>query len=109
MNSLDAVLGDVRHYFSENYNGKIDKIFLYGSYSRGDQDDESDIDFLIIVPGDDLTVFQNKTNDLVDFLLDKYSILGSFLFESKASFERYKDVSGFYKNVVKEGRIIYGA
>jgi predicted nucleotidyltransferase len=32
----------------ERYKGRIKKIILFGSYARGDYDEESDIDILII-------------------------------------------------------------
>ena len=38
--------------YKKIYGDKIHGIYLYGSYARGDFDEESDIDFTAIVEGD---------------------------------------------------------
>ncbi len=43
---LQALLREVSHASSKLYGDKLNKIILYGSYARGDQTEESDIDIM---------------------------------------------------------------
>jgi hypothetical protein len=88
----------------KKYSGKIERIFLFGSYARGDYGEESDIDVLIIgdIPLDELI-------DISFPLLLKYGVYVSphVMTEEHFSFLE-KGGYGFIKNVEEEGRIIYG-
>ncbi|MFW6158644.1 MAG: nucleotidyltransferase domain-containing protein [Planctomycetota bacterium] len=44
------------------------RLILYGSYARGDQTDESDVDLMLVIP-DDLATFETK-NRLRDVIGD---------------------------------------
>ena len=46
---LQVVLKKVKSAAQQLYGDKLNKIILYGSYARGDNTDESDIDIMIVL------------------------------------------------------------
>ncbi|MBS7249113.1 MAG: nucleotidyltransferase domain-containing protein [Candidatus Freyarchaeota archaeon] len=88
----------------KRYSGKIERIFLFGSYARGEYGEESDIDVLIIgdVPLDGLVEISFP-------LLLKYGVYISPHVMTGEHFSLLeREGYGFIKNVKKEGRVIYG-
>ena len=79
---------------------KLDRVILFGSYARGDYDEEGDIDILII--GD---IPQREVSFLSAEILLKYGEVISAIVKTEEEFEKYKNFS-FYKNVLKEGIVI---
>ena len=100
MDSKKLALNEFVKTLKERYEGRIKKIILFGSYARGDYDEESDIDILII--GD---VPQREVSFLSAEILLKYGEVISAIVKSEEEFEKYKNFS-FYKNVLKEGIVI---
>ena len=45
---LEAVLGRLERGFEDLYGGRYRGLVLYGSYARGEADDESDVDLLLL-------------------------------------------------------------
>jgi predicted nucleotidyltransferase len=87
----------------EKYGDKIDRIILYGSYARGEAEEESDIDVLII--GD---VSLDELVDISFPILLKY---GEHISHQVMSIEHFEFLEregyGFIKNVKREGKVIY--
>ena len=53
---LEALTKEIVSSYRSVFGSDIDGIYLYGSYSRGEQSDQSDIDFVAIVHGDRLSL-----------------------------------------------------
>ncbi|MBR2773818.1 MAG: nucleotidyltransferase domain-containing protein [Selenomonadaceae bacterium] len=105
MANMDEICRRVVAAYRRAYGDAIEAIYLYGSYARGDYDEDSDIDFAAIVKGERLDV-QNKRWQLwedVDKIDLEFDVLTSPTAIPAADFERYKNVSGYYKNIRKEG------
>jgi predicted nucleotidyltransferase len=49
MDTLEQLKTDVKEQLAELYLDRLDKIVLYGSYARGSQHENSDIDFLVVL------------------------------------------------------------
>ncbi|MDR2544168.1 MAG: nucleotidyltransferase domain-containing protein [Methanobrevibacter sp.] len=82
--------------------GKIEKIILFGSVARGEDDSNSDIDIVIV---------SSYEEDIFDFVYDKvYDILISFEIMISVHFmpkERLKiNDSYFISNIKKDGVIL---
>ena len=106
MPHMDEICRRVVAAYRKAYGDDIEAIYLYGSYARGDYDEDSDIDFAAIVKGDRLDV-QKKRWQLwsdaneIDLAFD---VLTSPTAIPAGDFEKYKTQSGYYKNILKEGR-----
>ena len=80
------------------------KIILYGSYARGDNRDNSDIDLLILIEKDKITLSDEKRikYPLFDIEFDTGQIISPLLF-TKNEWENKHKITPFYENVNKEG------
>ena len=85
------------------YRERLYKIILYGSYSRGTATENSDIDFLVVLKDEKISLnkeIDSITDTVFQLLLD-FKIDISFLPMSKQKFENEKSPLLFY--VRKEG------
>ena len=105
---LNLILPEIEKRIRELFGEKLVKIILYGSYLRGDNTDESDIDIMVIVNDENLEMYKEKSIALTNYYLDNESILLSIIIEKESFVERYKNHSPFLINLVKEGTVIYG-
>lgn len=107
---LRNVLGKVKENSKHIYGNKLDRIILYGSYARGDNTEESDIDIMILLDCDreEIDNLRDKTYEMAnDISLDEDVFL-SILLRDKKHFQENQDFLPFYQNVVKDGVSIYG-
>lgn len=78
---------------------------LYGSYARGDNDDESDVDIALIVNKnrDQLNEYNMKIARIMTDLSLEYEVLVSFSLIPIDEFNQYKSVLPYYMNIENEG------
>lgn len=103
---LASLIKKVVSSYEETYGNDIVGIYLYGSYSRGDYTNESDIDFAAIVHGD-RRILQDKLYAVWDRSYNigtEYDIIVSPTVIPYDEFETYRDRLPYYQNIVKEGR-----
>lgn len=89
------------------YGDRLSRIYLFGSCARGDYDNESDIDVMILLNTDHASV--NKELDKAIAIASRvgeefdYNVLLSPVVQSEDMFNKYLKVLPFYQNVIKEG------
>jgi uncharacterized protein len=106
---INSLINEFRNYALAKYKENIDKIYLYGSYARGDNDEESDIDICVIVKNDKSNprYLREEFSDIQCELGLKYGVLISLLFKTKDEFEERIQILPFYMNIVNEGVTLY--
>ena len=99
------ILASVYQSCNQIFDGCVCEAFLYGSYARGDNTNESDVDILITA---DLT--QEQISSEWQTLAALSSRLGldndtviSIQVIPNAHFRRYADYLPFYRNILQEG------
>lgn len=107
---LNNILGQVSDYSKTIFGDKLKKVTLYGSYARGDYDDESDIDIMIIVdlPMNEIWSRRKEINHFCAELNLQHDIFISPMLQSTEHFDKWKNTVAFYRNVTNEGVSIYG-
>jgi len=90
---------------------KLEKVVLFGSYARGDYDNESDVDIMIIA---DITLEErnatwDKIYKILGYIELEYDILVSLSIACSNIFHQCVDFLGFYMNVQKDGVVLYAA
>ena len=104
-NTLNELLHKFRAEVEKGFGSKLQDMILYGSYARGDNTDESDIDVMLIVdisPDDELNSAIQLSDIVVDLNLE-FDVVLSPLVESKEKYEKYKNINPLFANVEKEG------
>lgn len=104
--NIESILTSFTQKVKQIYGTRLEKIILYGSYARGTQNIDSDIDIMVILKN-------------IELPHEKIGVIGSLITEMKEQFnvlismipvtlQRYSESQRlFYKNVRKEGIVIY--
>ena len=102
---LDIIIITVKKMYHEQYQDRIKKVYLYGSYARGDNDEYSDIDIVAIVDG--------KREELQDKLKTIWTRSAKLGYDNDviispavipySEFEKFKDAYPYYRNIANEG------
>ncbi len=84
-----------------------DKIILFGSWSRGDADEQSDIDLLVISDREELLPRYKRGLD-VRISLSRFNTPKDILFYTHEDIARWQDVPNtFVHTVLNEGWVLY--
>ena len=90
----------------ERYRDEIESIILFGSVARGDYDEESDVDILVVTVWDRFRMKRELSGIVLDILLKT----GKYISVKTLSVEDFKFLkeikSSFLSNVIKEGVFI---
>ena len=87
---------------------RLTKVILYGSYARGDYNENSDVDIMVLTTFSDEEIEQieSKVFDLAfDFLME-HGIDISVIVKNDEHFYHWLGALPFYNNVDKEGIVI---
>ena len=101
------VIKDFTETMKNHYGDRLSKIILYGSYARGDFNEESDIDFMVILKDEQVRATKEitYTYKLLNELTLKNDVRVSMFATSLIKFETA--TKALYRFVRKEGIIVY--
>jgi predicted nucleotidyltransferase len=103
---LDELIQNVIPIFES----KLKRVILFGSYARGDYDEESDIDVMFLID-DDAKILHNKYRKPVRRIISdidfKYGVLLCSVLQNEHDFYECVNSIPFYQNVEKEGITLY--
>ena len=105
---LDDIMGNVYIASKEILGDKLEKVVLYGSVARGDNDESSDIDILILanIPAEKAWGERMKISKLTGWIDLEYDVILSLLVRDSATFNKYANDLPFYANILKEGVVV---
>jgi len=109
--ALDAITERVCAAAKEVLGEKLEKVLLFGSYARGDYDDESDIDIFILA---DITQeaendVRSKIRDAMGYIELDYDAVICLHMGCSDIFYSWLDVLPYFMNVQKDGIVLYAA
>lgn len=86
---LQNVLQAVKNASEQLYGDKLNKIILYGSYARGDNTEESDIDIMIVLncSNDEIKRLRHSTVEMASNISLEKDVFLSVLIRDKKNFE----------------------
>ncbi len=98
---IAALLSEFKNQLIALYGPRLAGVYLYGSYARGEQDSESDVDVLVVL--DQVPQLGSEfghVNYAASELSFKYGVTVSVVLSSRERWE--KAASAFLKNVREE-------
>lgn len=83
----------------------LSKVILYGSYARGDFQENSDVDVMVLVKisPEEIEKIEESIFDLAFDIEMEHGIHISPIIKNEEQFEYWVDVLPFYRNVRNEG------
>ena len=89
---------------------KLHKIILYGSYARGDYNEDSDIDIMVLadIEEGNMRAFRGIINKTASRISLEHNALVAISIRNSSLFYYLMKILPFYQNVVNEGVVIYG-
>ena len=92
------------------FGNRIKKIILYGSYARGDYEDSSDIDIMILtdMTDEEITEYSEKLWDFAYDIELENDVLLSPTIKNIDKFNYWLKALPFYMNVEREGVVLSG-
>lgn len=108
---LKKILMELAEMLQEVYRDKLKAVILYGSVARGTAIDDSDVDIMVLVDGTDqeLRAFEDRLSDVSTDISIKYFKVFSIIDVRYQEYMDWMQVSPFYRNVSKEGVVLYAA
>ncbi len=107
---VSAILGELESGLKNIYGGKLKKIVLYGSYATEQYQPGSDLDLMVLLDlaETDFYLYDDAVLDLTIELTTRYGIYISVIKNNIDFFDEWNETLPFFKNVVKEGVLVYG-
>ena len=85
------------------------RIILYGSVARGEETGESDVDIAIILSQKLSPELDDQLSDTIVDMNLKYDKVYSVVDIQKDDYEKWRSYIPFYRNVEKEGKVLWKA
>jgi predicted nucleotidyltransferase len=106
---LDEITGKVCVSAKDVLGDKLEKVYLFGSYARGDYDDESDIDIMVLadIAPEEANKTREKIHDHTGDIDLEYDVVTCLHITCSAIFHKYINVLPYYMNVQREGVVLY--
>lgn len=88
----------------------MDKVIVYGSYARGDFNENTDVDIIILTsrPEKEIKPVEYELYDVAFDFLMKYGVDISVIVKNRDHFNYWLGALPFYDNVEREGVVIHG-
>ena len=104
---LDELIKNVIPIFGE----KLKRVILFGSYARGDYDEELDIDVMFLIDDDAQTLngkYRKSVRRAISKIGLEHDILLCSVLQNEHDFYECVNSIPFCKNVEREGITLYG-
>ncbi|MCE6992215.1 nucleotidyltransferase domain-containing protein [Dyadobacter sp. CY323] len=104
--AISALTEEFVSKVSQLYGSRLNKVILFGSYARGEQHEESDVDYLVVLNDEEIRTFAeiSALSPITSALGLKYD-----LWISAIPFTTHKLLPGkalLSSNVIKEGIVV---
>ena len=106
---LKKLLHELKNELEKVFGEKLKKVIVYGSYARGESDEGSDLDIMVLVDMNEKEI-KNERDKVLDLTVDlttRYGVVLSIIENNYDYFYDWAEVLPFFANIEKEGKNIY--
>ena len=111
-NNIQKIVNDFSKKVEKILGNRLKKIVLYGSYARGDYNENSDIDIMILtdLTNEEIIEYRELVSNIAfDIEFDtNFEVMISPLVKNIEKFEYWLKALPFYMNVQREGVVLSG-
>ena len=106
--SISMIINSFAESVKKLFGEKSCKIIVYGSYARGDFNDKSDVDIMVLVdvPEKDIWKYENIVYDLAYDIMMDTGVDVSPVIKNIDQFNYWSDTLPYYRNINKEGVVL---
>ena len=103
--NVEKAKNELAQAMRDLFGSSLSEVILFGSYARNQQDAESDIDIMVLVRKDQLSLklYSRSIAEIVTDLNLQYDVVLSVILQSTDEYEEYKEVLPFFMNIQREG------
>lgn len=103
--NFDMLLHETYDALHAMFGDNLQDVLLYGSYARGDFDEESDVDVMALVnlTREELAKKEREVSGISSDLDLKHDVVLSIVLQDTETFLQYRNALPFFKNVMREG------
>ena len=104
-NKALAIASVISSFAKEYLGNKLYAVIVYGSYARADYDEESDIDVFVLIECEayETEKYEKSFSRIASRLSLENDVTVSVALRDVKTFDQYKSVLPFYKNIEREG------
>ena len=108
---VEEILNNYVNAIKSIYGSHLRKVILYGSYARGDYNESSDVDIMILLDISDLECkdYQDMLFDMTYDINFDNNVEINAIAKSEDTFNKWLNAYPFYQNIQNEGVVLYGA
>jgi predicted nucleotidyltransferase len=111
--ALDAITIFVKDEALRIFADRLNRVILYGSYARGENEAASDIDIMLLLdmPAEKLSQYRSEVAKVASRLSleSEGCVTVSIVLQDVDTYDKYKSILPFYTNVDLEGVVVYAA
>lgn len=109
--NLELVLKNLTARVYALLGDKLDRVVLYGSYARGDNSEDSDVDILVLtrISAAETKKYNRELNKIFSRVGLENDILLSMFLLDKDAYLYWLPAMPFYQNIEKDGVVLYVA
>jgi uncharacterized protein len=108
---VNRIMDEVVYSMQDLFGDELRQVILFGSYARGEQEEYSDMDIMVLVnlSDEELSQYNNDLAEIMTNISIKYGVLPSIIDKNYEHFYHWLPVLPFYRNVKTEGVEFYAS
>ncbi|MCR5482013.1 MAG: nucleotidyltransferase domain-containing protein [Clostridia bacterium] len=109
-NQMKMIISDLCSGLTRIFPGEEPEAILFGSYARGDADEGSDVDVLVLLDSTKEMIAQKEweVGNIAGDILLNYGVLVSPVVENRKYYIENSSFLPFFRNIEREGVRVYG-
>ncbi|WP_169717731.1 hypothetical protein SPSIL_053950 [Sporomusa silvacetica DSM 10669] len=108
---VSVIMNEIVFEMQAMFGQALRQVILFGSYARGEQEEYSDMDVMVLVDltDEEIKKYDDKFVDIMCSLSMRYGVLPTIIGKDYEHFNHWMPYLPFYRNVKNEGINFYAS